>query len=316
MVISIVIVLVGIIAMTTLPVAQYPDITPPVVSISSNFIGADAQTVEQTTTTAIETQVNGTPGMAFLSSTSTASGQSGVSVTFDIGTNIDIAALDVQNRVSVAQPTLPDAVKRLGVTVRKRNPTIMMVLSVYSPNGTHDGTFIGNYTNIYIKDALLRVKGVGDITSLGDDFGMRVWLDPEKLAALHLTANDVTSALQEQNLQVAAGTIGGVPQPNVQTFEYSVLTNSRINKKEDFENIIVRTNPSQGSIVYLRDVARVELAKFNYGNNAFVNGQRAAFVLVYQAPGANALDTLQGRNGGIGQPEEDLSKRHRFPDSF
>ena len=169
----------GIIAMTTLPVAQYPDITPPVVSISSNFIGADAQTVEQTTTTAIETQVNGTPGMAFLSSTSTASGQSGVSVTFDIGTNIDIAALDVQNRVSVAQPTLPDAVKRLGVTVRKRNPTIMMVLSVYSPNGTHDGTFIGNYTNIYIKDALLRVKGVGDITSLGDDFGMRVWLDPE-----------------------------------------------------------------------------------------------------------------------------------------
>lgn len=294
MVISIVIVLVGLIAMTTLPVAQYPDITPPVVSISSSFIGADAQTVEQTTTTAIETQVNGTPGMSFLSSTSTASGQSGVSVTFDIGTNIDIAALDVQNRVSVAQPTLPDAVKRLGVTVRKRNPTIMMVLSVYSPNGTHDGTFIGNYTNIYIKDALLRVKGVGDITSLGDDFGMRVWLDPEKLAALHLTATDITTALQEQNLQVAAGTIGGVPQPNVQTFEYSVLTNSRINKKEDFENIIVRTNPSQGSIVYLRDVARVELAKFNYGNNAFVNGQRAAFVLVYQAPGANALDTYKG----------------------
>ena len=138
---------------------------------------------------------------------------------------------------------------------------------------------------------------------------------PGKLAALHLTANDVTSALQEQNLQVAAGTIGGVPQPNVQTFEYSVLTNSPL-IKEDFENIIVRTNPSQGSIVYLRDVARVELAKFNYGNNAFVNGQRAAFVLVYQAPGANALDTYKGRNGGIGQPEEDLSKRHRFPDSF
>ncbi|HEU4574308.1 MAG TPA: multidrug efflux RND transporter permease subunit [Chitinophagaceae bacterium] len=294
MVISIVIVLVGLIAMSTLPVAQYPDITPPVVSINGNFIGADAQTVEQTTTTAIETQVNGTPGMSYISSNSTSSGQSGINVTFDIGTNVDIAALDVQNRVSVAEPTLPDAVKRLGLTVRKRNPTIMMVLAIYSPNDSHDATFLGNYANIYIKDALLRVKGVGDILSLGDDFGMRVWLNPEKLAALKLTATDVTNALAEQNLQVAAGTVGGVPQQGAQTFEYSVLTNSRLNKVDDFEKIIVRSNPLQGSIVYLKDVARVELAKFNYGNNAFVNGHRAAFMLLYQAPGANALDTYEG----------------------
>src|SRR5581483_4527504 len=151
MVVSIVIVLVGLISMTTLPIAQYPDITPPTVSISGNFIGADAQTVEQTTTTAVETQVNGSPGMDYISSFSSSTGQSSINVTYKIGTNVDIAALDVQNRASVAQPSLPSAVQRLGLVVRKRNPSIMMVLAFYSPNGTHDATFIGNYTNIYVK---------------------------------------------------------------------------------------------------------------------------------------------------------------------
>src|SRR5690349_6135382 len=146
-VISVVIVLVGLISMSTLPIAQYPDITPPTVNIQSNYIGADAQTVEQTTTTAIEAQVNGTPGMAYMSSNSTASGQSGVTVTFEIGTDINIATLDVQNRVSVAEPSLPEVVRRLGVTVRKRNPSIFLALAVVSPNGTHDGTFLGNFAN-------------------------------------------------------------------------------------------------------------------------------------------------------------------------
>jgi len=308
MVVSIVIMLVGLIAMTTLPIAQYPDITPPTVSISGNFIGADAQTVEQTTTTAIETQVNGTPGMDFITSSSSSTGQSGINVQFTIGTNVDIAALDVQNRASVAQPALPDAVKRLGLVVRKRNPSIMMVLAFYSPNGTHDGTFIGNYINIYVRDALLRVPGVGDVTSFGDEFGMRVWLNPEKLANLKLTTTDVLNALAEQNLQVAAGTIGGNPQPNVQTFEYSVLTNSRLNKTEDFENIIVRTDPAQGSVVYLKDIARVELAKFNYGNNAYINGKRAAFMLIFQAPGANALTTYQGVNNTLAELKKTFPK--------
>ncbi len=293
-VVSIVIVLVGLIAMTTLPVAQYPDITPPTVSITGNYTGADAQTVEQTTTTAIESQVNGTPGMSFMNSNSTGSGQSSITVTFDVGTDIDIATLDVQNRVSVAEPTLPDAVKRLGLTTRKRNPSIMMALALYSPNGTHDALFLGNYANIYLKDALLRVKGVGDILARADDFGMRVWLDPQKLAALNMTPADVTAALTEQNLQIAAGTVGGNPQPNAQAFEYSVLTNSRINTKEQFEQIIVRTRPADGSIVYLKDIARVELGKFDYATNAFVNGKPCAFILIYQAPGANALDTYNG----------------------
>lgn len=307
-VISIVIVLVGLIAMTNLPIAQYPDITPPTVTISGNFTGADAQTVEQTTTTAIETQVNGTPGMTYMSSNSTSSGQSSINVNFEIGTDVNNAALDVQNRVSVAQPSLPDAVKRLGLTVRKRNPSIMVALALFSPNGTHDATFIGNYANIYVKDALQRVKGVGDIISRADEFGMRIWLSPEKLANLGMTTSDIVGALTEQNLQVAAGTIGGNPQPNVQSFEYSVLTNSRINTKEQFENIIVRTVPSTGTVVYLKDVARVELGKFDYGTNAYVNGKPAAFVLIYQAPGANTLSTFEGINKTLAELKKSFPK--------
>ncbi|MBC7889199.1 MAG: multidrug efflux RND transporter permease subunit [Ferruginibacter sp.] len=307
-VISIVIVLVGLIALTTLPIAQYPDITPPTVTISGNFTGADAQTVEQTTTTPIETQVNGTPGMTYISSNSTASGQSSINVNFEIGTDVNIAALDVQNRVSVAQPSLPDAVKRLGLTVRKRNPSIMVALALYSPNGTHDANFLGNYANIYLKDALQRVKGVGDIVSRADEFGMRIWLNPEKLANLGMTTTDIIGSLTEQNLQVAAGSVGGNPQPSVQTFEYSVLTNSRINTKEQFENIIVRTVPATGTLVYLKDVARVELGKFDYGSNAYVNGKPAAFVLIYQAPGANALDTYEGINKALTEIKKTFPK--------
>ncbi len=292
-VISIVVVLVGIIAMTVLPVAQYPDITPPTVNINGNFTGADAETVEQTTTTAIETQVNGSPGMDFISSNSTSSGQSSITATFKVGTDVNVATLDVQNRVSVALPGLPDAVKRLGITVRKRNPSIMVALAFYSPNGTHDARFIGNFTNIYMKDVLQRVPGVGDIVTRAADFSMRIWLNPEKLAALNLSPADVTAALTEQNLQVAAGTVGGNPQPMQQAFEYSVLTNSRINNKDQFENIIVRNASATGSLVYLKDVARVELGVFDYNSNAFVSGKPASFLLVYQAPGANALDTYE-----------------------
>src|SRR5260221_13426712 len=210
-VISIVIVLVGIISMSVLPIAQYPDITPPTVSITGVFTGADAQTVEQTTTTAIETQVNGTPGMSYMSSNSTSSGQSSITVTFDVGTDVNFATVDVQNRVSIATPALPEGVRRLGVVTRKRNPAIMIAIAVYSPNQTHDALFIGNYTNIYLKDALQRVKGVGDILTRGADFGMRIWLNPEKLASLSMSSSDVLAALSEQNIQLAAVTVAGTP---------------------------------------------------------------------------------------------------------
>ncbi len=291
---SIVIVLVGIISLINLPIAQYPDISPPTVSVSGNYTGADAQTVEQTTTTAIETQINGTPGMTYMTSNSTSSGQSSITVNFEVGTNINIATLDVQNRASVAEPTLPDVLKRLGLTVRKRNPSIMMVMAFYSPNGSHDAKFIGNYVNLYVKDALLRVKGVGDIFARSDDFSMRIWLNPQKMSALSITPAEINASLQEQNLQIAAGTVGGNPQPSSQTFEYNVLTNSRINTPEQFENIVVRTRPSDGSIVYLKDIAKVELGKFDYSGNAFVDGSPASFLLIYQAPGANTLSTYEG----------------------
>jgi HAE1 family hydrophobic/amphiphilic exporter-1 len=293
-VISIVIVATGLLAMSSLPIAQYPNITPPVVQVTGSFTGADAQTVEQNVTTPTETQINGTPGMAFLQSTSTSDGRTTMNVTFEVGTNIDIAALDVQNRVSIATPSLPDDVKRLGITVRKRNPSILMLVAIFSPNGSHSVPFLDNFTNIYVKDALLRVKGVGDVFTRADDFSMRVWLQADKLAQLGITANEVVAALQEQNIQIAAGSVGAPPQRSVQAFEYTVFTNSRLTTANQFDSIVVRSNPQNGSIVHLSDVARVELGKFNYSNNSFVDGKRASYLLVYQAPGSSALETAQG----------------------
>lgn len=293
-VISIVIVLVGILAILNLPVSQYPEITPPTVQISGSFTGADAQTVEQTVTTPIETQVNGTPGMAYLSSNSTNDGRTTINVTLKVGTNPDIAALDIQNRVGIATPSLPDDVKRLGLTTRKRSPSILMLVAMYSPKGSHDVTFVDNYTNIFVRDALLRVNGVGDIFTRADDFSMRIWLQPDRLAQLGMTANDVILSLQEQNIQIAAGSVGSSPQPRSQAFEYTVFTNSRLNSEEQFRNMIVRTKPQDGSIVYLRDIARIQLGKFSYANNSFVDGKRASYLLVYQAPGSNALDVAKG----------------------
>lgn len=303
-VISLVIVLVGIIAIINLPVGQYPEITPPTVQVSGAFTGADALTVEQTMTTPIETQINGTPGMTYMSSTSTSDGRSAITVNFELGTDINVATLDVQNRVSIAEPTLPEQVKRLGLTTRKRNPSILMLVAMYSPKGTHDVTFTDNYTNIFIKDALLRVKGVGDIFTRADDFSMRIWLDPLKMAQLGMSTTEITAALQEQNLQMAAGSVGAPPQQHSQTFEYTVFTNSRLSTVKQFEEIIVRNDPSQGNIVYLKDVARVQLGKFSYSSNSFVDGKRASYLLVYQAPGSNALETARG----ITEKMEELKK--------
>ncbi len=288
---SLVILLLGVLAILKLPIGQYPEITPPTVSVSGNYIGADAQTVEQTVATPVEVQVNGTPGMTYLQSNSTSNGQMSMTVNFDVGTDINIAALDVQNRVGIALPTLPQDVQRLGLTVRKRNPSILMLVAMFSPKGGHSTTFLDNYANVFIKDALLRTKGVGDIVSRADDFSMRLWLKPDKLAQLGVTAADISAALQEQNAQIAAGSIGAPPAQLGQSFEYVVTVQGRLATLEQFGNVIVKTRPQNGSLVYLKDVARLELGKFNYANNSFVDGKRAAYLLVYQAPGANALAT-------------------------
>ena len=292
-VISVVLVLVGLLAMTTLPIGQYPEISPPTVQVTGTYIGADAQTVEQTTATPVEVQVNGTPGMTYMTSNSTNSGAMSLTVNFEVGTDINIAALDVQNRVGIAQPTLPQEVQRLGLTVRKRNPSILMLVALYSPNGTHDVTFLDNYTNVYIKDALLRAKGVGDIFTRADDFSMRVWLKPDKLAQMGVTAEEVRAAITEQNAQISAGTVGAPPQKMGQTYEYTVFVKGRLITAEEFGNIIIKTRPDNGAVVYLKDVARVNLGKFSYSNNSYVDGKRASYLLVYQAPGSNAIETAE-----------------------
>ena len=293
-VISLVIVLIGLLSVFNLPVSQYPNITPPTVSISAAFTGADATTVEQTVTTPIETQVNGTPGMSYITSNSTSDGRASISVVLNQGVDPDIATMDIQNRVGIATPQLPDLVKRLGVTTRKRTSSILMIVAIYSPKHTHNIEFLDNFTNIFVKDALLRVNGVGDIFVRADDFSMRVWLDPNKLARLGLTATDVTSALASQNLQVAAGTVGAPPQNNKQTFEYTVFTNSRLSTVKEFGNIIVRADPQNGSVVHLKDVADVQLGKVNYSSNSYIDGERSSFLLIFQAPGSNALQVAQG----------------------
>ena len=294
MVLSVLLVVLGGLAIYTLPIAQFPQITPPAVQISGTYIGADAQTVEQTVTTPIEVQVNGTPGMTYLTSNSTNNGVVNIDVNFELGTDIDIAALEVQNRVSIAEPTVPEAVRRLGLTVRKRNPGLFMLVSVFSPEGSHDQAFLDNYTNIYVKDEILRVDGVGDVFAVTKDFSMRLWLDPQKMATYGLSPDEVVGALQEQNLQIAAGSVGAPPQPGPQAFEYTVFIDGRLEDPEEFADVILRNDPQTGALVRLRDVGRVELGTFSYGNQSLTNHRPAAILIIFQAPGSNALVTADG----------------------
>jgi HAE1 family hydrophobic/amphiphilic exporter-1 len=293
-VISVVLVITGIISILNSSIEQYPNITPPVVQVNGQFTGADALTVEQTVATPIEQQVNGTPGMEYMQSNNTNNGLMSMNVTFKIGTNIDIATLDVQNRVSIATPLIPAAVSRLGLTVRALNPRMLMMVAIFAPKGTHDITYLDNYSNIFVQDALLRVPGVSSINRYTDDFSMRVWMNPEKMASYNLTPQDVISALNAQNVQVAAGSAGVPPQQKTQTYELGILVNGRLSKVSDFENVIVKTVPATGELVYLKDVARVELGKFTFSSNSFVDGKRASCLLIYQAPGSNALETANG----------------------
>src|SRR6201985_407192 len=294
-VISLVLIISGVICIFNLAVDQYPNISPPSVSVTGSYTGADAQTVEQTVAIPIEEQVNGTPGMEYMQSTNTNSGGMNVSVTFNIGTNVHIAALNVQNRVGIATPLLPSVVSKLGLTVRARNPSMLMQIAIFAPKGTHNITFLDNYTNIFIEDALLRVAGVGDINVRTDQFAMRVWLNPDRMAAYGLMPKDVIAALNAQNAYVAAGAVGAPPQNSGQPYELTVLPNGLLTKPQDYEKVVVKTNPDSagrgGQLVYLKDVGRVELGKFTFSSNSWVDGKRASILMVYQAPGSNALET-------------------------
>lgn len=293
-VISLVITILGTICIFTLPVNQYPNITPPAVSVSATYTGADAITVEQNVATPVEEAINGVSGMEYLQSNSTSTGMMSINTTFKVGTNIDVATLNVQNRVGIAKPLLPSSVSRLGLTVRARNISQLMMIALFSPKGTHNITFLDNYANIYLKDALLRVPGVGDINTRSDNFSMRIWLNPDKMASFALTPKDVINALDEQNVQVAAGSVGTPPQESAQTYELTILVNGRLTKVSDFEEVIVKTLPATGEMIYLKDIARVELGKFTYSSNSYVDGKRTSVLMVYALPSANALDVASG----------------------
>src|ERR1700709_1999263 len=280
-VIAVVLTIAGLICVFNLPLDQFPKIAPPGVSISTNYTGADAQTVEQTVTVPIEEQVNGVAGMMYMQSTNTQTGSASINVTFDIGTNVNVATLNVQNRVSLASPVLPSVVSQLGVTVRARNPDQLMNIAIFSPKGTHDVSFIDNYSNTYILNALLRVPGVGDVQSRGNPFSMRIWMDPKKMASYSLMPQDVISALQRQNVYIAGGAVGAPPQRSSQTNEYTITVNSQLTKPEEYEKVIIKTNPITKELVYVKDVARVELGKFSYGGLGYADGKVATTIQVY-----------------------------------
>ena len=291
-VLSMVSVVVGILAIFTLPIAQYPEIVPPTVTVTANYPGANAQVVADTVATPIEEQVNGVENMLYMSSQSTNTGNMTLTVTFKLGTNLDIAQVQVQNRVALAEPQLPEEVSRLGVVVRKASPDLTLAVSLYSPDNSRDTLFLSNFATLQVRDELARLPGVGDLTVFGArDYAMRLWLDPQKLAARDMTAGDVVNAVREQNIQVAAGIVGGPPLPAGTTrFQYTVSTLGRLTDPAQFADIIIKTG-ADGRIARLRDVARVELGAADYATAFSLNGKPSVGIGVFQLPGTNALAT-------------------------
>jgi multidrug efflux pump len=307
-VLSIVITLVGGIALTALPIAQLPDIAPPTVQVSANYPGANAKVVSETVATPIEQQVNGVENMLYMSSQSTSDGNMTLTVTFKPGTNLDTAQVLVQNRVALAEPVLPEEVRRSGVSVKKQSPDITMVVHLVSPDGSLDQLFTSNYALLQVRDELARLDGVGDINVFGArEYAMRVWLDPNKVAARGMTARDVVQAIQEQNVQVAAGIIGAPPVPPGQTaFQYTVNTQGRLADERAFGEIVVKTG-SDGQVTRVRDVARIELAARDYTVNSLLDSKEATALVIFQRPGSNAIAT----SDAVRAKMEEL--KQRFP---
>jgi hydrophobe/amphiphile efflux-1 (HAE1) family protein len=291
-VVSIIIVILGAVSFSRLPIAQYPEIAPPTINVSGQYPGASAEVVAATVVSPIEDQINGVEGMLYLSSNSSSDGRFSIAVTFDLGTNLDIAQVQVQNRVSIAQPRLPADVRNIGVTVGKASPDLMMVVHLYSPDKSRDQLYVSNFASLEVKDALTRVDGVGSITVFGSrDYSMRAWLDPGRLQSLNLTAQDVVSAIQGQNLQVASGVLNQPPVASPLAFQITVQTQGRLTDPAEFGNIVVKQTPS--AVVRLKDVARVELAGLDYGSNSYLDRDPAVALAIFQRPGSNALSTAQ-----------------------
>src|SRR5947209_12131714 len=308
---SIGIVIVGCVAFVKLPIAQYPEVAPPTITVTANYPGANAKVVADTVATPIEQEINGVENSIYMSSRCTNDGQMLLDVTFQLGTNLDMAQVLVQNRVKIAEAKLPEDVKRQGVTTKKKSPSILLCVNLISEKETDpqtnqerfkfDQLYLSNYATIYIKDELARVTGVGDVTFLGPrDYSMRVWLDPQKLAARSMTAGDVTRGIKEQNVQVAAGRLGQPPTPAGQNFQLTLNTLGRLENEKQFGAIVVKT-ADDGSATYLRDVVvddrpgqkGVELGAKNYDVNSYLDGDPAITLAVFQLPGSNAVDTAK-----------------------
>lgn len=304
-VVSIIIVILGAVSFLRLPVAQYPEIAPPVINVSGQYPGANADIVASTVVAPIEEQINGVEGMLYMSSNSTADGRFTIQVTFDIGTNLDQAQVQVQNRVAIANPRLPQEVRNIGVTVTKSSPDLMLIVHLYSPDNTRDALFISNYANIEIKDVLTRVDGVGSITVFGSrDYAMRVWLDPGRMQTLGITATDVVAAMQRQNVQVASGVLNAPPIQSDRQYQIAVTTQGRLANPEEFSNIVVKT--TSDAVVLLKDVARIELAAQDYGSNSYLNQYEAVALAIFQRPGSNAISTANGIRAAMTQIGERL----------
>jgi hydrophobe/amphiphile efflux-1 (HAE1) family protein len=289
--IAIIMVLAGLIAWFNLPVERFPQITPPQVLVKSTYTGASAQVVADTVTGPLETQINGVPGMSYLSSVSANDGTSTITVTFNVGYNIDIGAVDVQNRISQATAQLPGIVNQAGITILKQNPNFVLAVNLYSPDGSIDPVTLSNYAYLQLVDSLKRLPGVSDVTIFGERrYSMRIWLDPNKLAALGMTATDVRNAIAEQNVQVAAGKFGEAPAPSGTTFQYQINAHGQLADAQEFGNIVLRSGTTSNATVYLRDVARIDLGALQYTSSASVNEHPAALLAVFQLPSANALD--------------------------
>jgi HAE1 family hydrophobic/amphiphilic exporter-1 len=311
-VLSLFITIVGLGAYFALPIAQYPEIAPPTIQITASYPGASAEVISQTVATPLEQQINGVENMLYLSSQSTGDGKLTITVTFRLGTDLDTAQVLTQNRVAIALPRLPDAVQRLGVTTQKNSPDMLMVIHLSSPDSSRNQLYLSNYATLHVKDALSRLDGVGSVTIFGDrDYAMRIWLDPDKVAAHNLTAGEVVAALQAQNVQVSAGVLGQPPMPTKGAFQLNVQTLGRLSAPEQFADIILKSD-SDGRITRVRDIGRVELGAQDYGSNGYLDQLRAVPILVYQQPGSNALATAQRLRSTMEQLSRDFPQGVKY----
>src|SRR6478736_5730204 len=287
-VVSTVISIAGVIALAAIPVAQFPDIVPPQVKVTTTYPGASATAVEESVAQVIEAQVNGVERMIYMKSISGGDGSYSLTVSFEVGSNPDLNTVNVTNRVNQAIALLPPEVQRLGVTTKKQSSALLQVVAVYSPNGTRDALFLSNFTTITLLDTLRRVPGVGDATLFGAlDYSMRIWLNLDRMSSLDITANDVVKAVQAQNVQAAVGLVGAAPLLQDVGFQLNITTQGRLTTVEEFENIVVRAT-SEGALVRVKDVARVELGAKTRDQISRYNGKPAAGIQIYQLPGANA----------------------------